>query len=502
MSSLYNLEPQPTAKVVLSTTSGDLTLELFAKQIPLASRNFLQHCLDGYYNNTVFHRLVPGFIIQGGDPTGTGHGGTSAVHEDGSPFADEFHSRLKFNRRGLLGMANDGADQNGSQFFLTLGATAELQGKHTMFGRIEGETIYNLMKMGEAEVTEVEGSERPMYPTRITGAEVLVNPFEDMVVRVREAPRTKQEAGSKKDAKKRKKPAGKNVLSFGGDDGDEDAAPVLKRSKVNPRFASADEQAPSRNDREAKAPTSLPTREPAPEIRLTSPEGPQPVKAPARLANKQPVLSPPPFEPPEPEPQLSALDKINAEIAATKASMKREVDTGSKQEERPKGALEAMIPETASRGRKRGKASDEKGAMDIFNSFRQKLANNSSAGGPEKPRGGAERDAANGLPGESKADAGAQAEGEDEEASLCDLHFIANCQSCKAWDGDENADAEAETDNDTDWMSHTLTFAKDVLGKDLEWKRKMEEIEVIDPREKARAIAQSQKDRRKEKPRS
>src|ERR1700761_2831956 len=188
MASVYNLEPQPTAKVVLNTTSGDITLELFAKQTPLASRNFLQHCLDGYYNGTIFHRLVSNFIIQGGDPTGTGSGGISAIN-DGEPFQDEFHSRLKFNRRGLLGMANEGKDSNGSQFFLTLGATPELQGKNTLFGRVEGDTIYNLMKMAEAELVEGEGSERPLYPTKVTGAELLVNPFEDMVVRVKEAPR-------------------------------------------------------------------------------------------------------------------------------------------------------------------------------------------------------------------------------------------------------------------------------------------------------------------------
>jgi peptidyl-prolyl cis-trans isomerase SDCCAG10 len=66
MSTLYNLEPQPTGKVLLKTTLGDIVLELWAKQVPLASRNFIQHCLDGYYDNTIFHRLVPGFIIQGG----------------------------------------------------------------------------------------------------------------------------------------------------------------------------------------------------------------------------------------------------------------------------------------------------------------------------------------------------------------------------------------------------------------------------------------------------
>ena len=120
-----------------------------------AARNFLQHCLDGYYNNTVFHRLVPGFIVQGGDPTGTGSGGISAIN-NGDAFEDEFHTRLKFNRRGLLGMANEGPNTNGSQFFFTLGATPELQGKNTMFGRIEGDTIYNLMKMADTELVGLE----------------------------------------------------------------------------------------------------------------------------------------------------------------------------------------------------------------------------------------------------------------------------------------------------------------------------------------------------------
>ncbi|KAL2058107.1 hypothetical protein ABVK25_001725 [Lepraria finkii] len=136
MSALYNLEPQPAAKVLLTTTSGDLTLELFAKQTPLASRNFLQLCLDGYYNGTIFHRLVPGFIIQGGDPTGTGHAGASRYPE--GPFEDEVHSRLKFNRRGLLGMANAGKNDNGSQFFLTLGIRRNCKGSIQCLGGWRG----------------------------------------------------------------------------------------------------------------------------------------------------------------------------------------------------------------------------------------------------------------------------------------------------------------------------------------------------------------------------
>ncbi len=134
MSTIYNLEPQPTGSVVIHTNRGELAVELFAKQAPLTCRNFLQLSLDGYYDNTSFHRLVPGFILQGGDPTGTGHGGESiydsgALGGDLDPwpmdqrqgknagamgvgFKDEFNSRLKFTRRGLVGMANESAPEH------------------------------------------------------------------------------------------------------------------------------------------------------------------------------------------------------------------------------------------------------------------------------------------------------------------------------------------------------------------------------------------------------
>lgn len=94
-------------------------MELWAREAPLASRNFIQHCLDGYYLNTYFHRLISGFMIQGGDPTGTGMGGESIY--DG-PFKDEFHQRLKFTKRGIIAMANSGKNTNKSQFFITFGA--------------------------------------------------------------------------------------------------------------------------------------------------------------------------------------------------------------------------------------------------------------------------------------------------------------------------------------------------------------------------------------------
>lgn len=518
MSTLYNLEPQPTAKAVLHTTSGDILLELFAQQTPLTSRNFLQLCLDGYYDNTIFHRLVPNFIIQGGDPTGTGSGGESS-HDGGAPFADEFHSRLKFNRRGVLGMANSGTkDDNGSQFFLTLGNTPELTGRNTMFGRVEGNTIFNLVKMGEADLAEEEGSERPLYPTRITGTEVLVNPFEDMVKRARVAARTTTEVPAKK---KPKKKAGKALLSFGGDDGDEPSAIApLKTAKFNPQLVSAGPDTqnpplPQPPKRPAPAPS---TQDRAPKRRLASrsPSPPTPPTPTPRepVSARKPSPSPTPPQSPPHNPSETLLERTNAQIAALKSSLKRtNIPTASTSSSNHKrSALEAMIPATSTRGRKRkgggaagaGVSREEQRALDEFVAFRRKLdAAAASANAPGLPKegkddggGGVDLDG-EGVASVSGAGAGV-ADPVDEEALLCDLHFIAECQSCGRWDaeqllqqdgGDGDEGGEGDGEGGVGWMVQKLSFERDRRGKDLEWKRQNEkELVVIDPREKERGL--------------
>nr|CDJ84808.1 Peptidyl-prolyl cis-trans isomerase domain containing protein [Haemonchus contortus] len=154
MSSQYINEPVTTGKVVLHTTAGDIEIELWTKECPLACRNFIQLCLEKYYDGTIFHRLVKDYIIQGGDPTGTGQGGESIY---GKPFKDEFHQRLRFNRRGLVGMANAGKDDNGSQFFFTVGNDVrELDKKHTLFGKIVGNTRVKEKKEKKREKKPVE----------------------------------------------------------------------------------------------------------------------------------------------------------------------------------------------------------------------------------------------------------------------------------------------------------------------------------------------------------
>jgi len=504
MSAIYNLEPQPTASAVIHTTQGEIAIELFAKQTPLTCRNFLQLSLDGYYDNTIFHRLVPGFILQGGDPNGTGHGGESiydggALSGDLDPwpmderrgknagpmgvnFKDEFHSRLKFNRRGLLGMANESSpDTNSSQFFFTLGKAEELTGKNTVFGRVAGDTIYNLAKWGEAEVQE--GSERPLYPVKITSIEILTNPFPEIKKRERkvrqEAPRTLQP-----EKKQKKRKGGKQLLSFGDDEGDVDNIPVIKKAKFDTRIVmDVEGEEPAQKKKKVKSSAKEEIKTELAKETEKSPSMDSPAPIAVKKEQHRPKSSPRESLEPERPAKKSLLERTNEEIAVVKASMKRTIHTEPIQEKK-KSALEQLIPETSVRGRRRrlgatnASTRDEQEALDILKSFRSKLeqaptekkvAHHPAAEVEEKGKG-IEQD-----------------EGEDE---VCDLHFVAGCQSCLAWD---KLDVKQDSD-DEGWMSHTLSFAADKLGKDLSYRKKAdEELVVIDPLEKARTLKEEKR---------
>ena len=129
-------ENNPTAEI--DTTLGKITIELFAKEAPDTVKNFVTLAEKGYYDGVIFHRVIPGFMIQGGDPTGTGSGGP------GYTFADEFAPGLKHDVPGTLSMANAGPNTNGSQFFITVAATPWLDGRHAIFGRVvEGMDVVN-----------------------------------------------------------------------------------------------------------------------------------------------------------------------------------------------------------------------------------------------------------------------------------------------------------------------------------------------------------------------
>ena len=168
----YISEPLTNGKVLLHTTVGDLDIELWSKEAPLACRNFVQLCMEKYYDDCIFHRIIKGFLAQTGDPTGSGGGGASVY---GEAFKDEFHSRLRFNRRGIVAMAGNGEDRNSneSQFFFTLGPCEWLQKKNTIFGKITGDTLFNLLQLNEAPCDD---NDRPLgrNPPRITSAEVTI----------------------------------------------------------------------------------------------------------------------------------------------------------------------------------------------------------------------------------------------------------------------------------------------------------------------------------------
>lgn len=232
---MSSIEPPTTAKVVLHTTKGPIEIELWAQQAPLACRNFIQLCASRYYENCVFHRIIKNYIVQSGDPSGTGYGGVP-IYDEGS-FKDEFNSRLKFNRRGLVGCANMGKpDSNGSQFIITLSPTPELNGKNTLFGRVVGDTIFNVLHIGESEVGK-EDDERPLYPTVITKTEIIIPYFKDLKSLEShenniQKSKTSVEA-SKVDKLKRKKPLVK-VSSYDDEDEEEDESDFRKRLKMKP----------------------------------------------------------------------------------------------------------------------------------------------------------------------------------------------------------------------------------------------------------------------------
>lgn len=120
--------------VVLETNKGDITLEIYEDKTPITAENFLTHVKNGYYDGVVFHRVIKNFMIQSGDPTGTGRGGESIY---GLPFKDEIVKGLAFDEAGVLAMANRGPNTNGSQFFITTANTYWLNGKHTIFGKVK-----------------------------------------------------------------------------------------------------------------------------------------------------------------------------------------------------------------------------------------------------------------------------------------------------------------------------------------------------------------------------
>ncbi|KAK9236588.1 cyclophilin-like domain-containing protein [Lipomyces kononenkoae] len=155
-----------SGNVRLETSMGLITIELYHSHAPMTCKNFYELARRGYYNGTIFHRIIPDFMVQGGDPSGTGRGGTSMY---GEKFDDEIHPDLKHVGAGIVSMANSGPNTNGSQFFITLAPTEWLDGKHTIFGRVS-EGIKVLQRMG---LVRTGAGDRPFEEVKIIRAVAL-----------------------------------------------------------------------------------------------------------------------------------------------------------------------------------------------------------------------------------------------------------------------------------------------------------------------------------------
>jgi peptidyl-prolyl cis-trans isomerase-like 1 len=153
-------------QVLLHTSLGDITFELYWDHAPRTCENFYELAKRGYYDGVIFHRIIENFMIQGGDPTGTGRGGSSIY---GGKFKDEITPELKHTGAGILSMANAGPNTNGSQFFITLAPTDWLDGKHTIFGRV----ISGMKVVQRLGVVATNTENRPLEDVKIIKAEAL-----------------------------------------------------------------------------------------------------------------------------------------------------------------------------------------------------------------------------------------------------------------------------------------------------------------------------------------
>ncbi|MBD3792556.1 MAG: peptidylprolyl isomerase [Campylobacterales bacterium] len=147
--------------VVLETNQGTIEVKMFPKVAPLAVENFTTHVQNGYYNGLIFHRVIKNFMIQGGDPTGTGTGGESIWNKE---FVNEYAPNVIFDRPFLLAMANHGPNTNGSQFFITTQVTPWLNGGYTIFGEVVS---------GQDTVTKIENTQTGMADRPVSEQKIL-----------------------------------------------------------------------------------------------------------------------------------------------------------------------------------------------------------------------------------------------------------------------------------------------------------------------------------------
>ena len=160
------IDESKTYAATFKTNHGEINLDLFVSKAPVTVNNFVFLARDGFYNGVIFHRVIPGFMIQGGDPTGTGRGGP------GYNFQDEFDPNLGFDNKGILAMANAGPGTNGSQFFVTTVPTPHLNGAHTIFGQVtNGQDVADAISL-----VQTSAGNKPASPIVIQGIDITKNP--------------------------------------------------------------------------------------------------------------------------------------------------------------------------------------------------------------------------------------------------------------------------------------------------------------------------------------
>ncbi|KAH9939133.1 cyclophilin-like protein [Amylocystis lapponica] len=421
--------------------------------------------MEGYYDGVIFHRIVPGFLIQTGDKTGTGGGGESFY---GEPFEDEIHPRLRFPHRGLVAMANNGSkNSNDSQFIITLDRADELHGKHTLFGRVVGDTIYNVMKIGEMEI---DANERPVYPPKIKGVRIIDNPFDDIVPRItaeekRVQQRAREKAQREREEEQRRRGAKKNVklLSFGADadqGGEEETVTFKKKAIVRPDLVDNPEM-----------PIAIPDLiPPRPKEKSKSQSAETNSKSSEKKAPPDSDLSQIRVKhAQEQTAEQSARAKEIARMEADIRKLARRTGGGDASDDepaakRPKHSVlaEEMARYAGGRGvHKKGKRRDEGDILAALDSFRSTLKRTAREPVPEP----VERDAQ-------------LEEGETEKEPRLP--------------GEE--DPGMEVDDDTGFLGHALTFPKD---NNEEVEKAERDYEVIDPRQRGARAKEEERERKR-----
>lgn len=374
------IEPPTTARVILETSKGPLEIELWAKEVPIASRNFLQRCIEGYYNGSKFHRVLRGFMVQAGAGW--------RDNASGSYIADEFHSRLKFTSstrsRGILGCANvpGKKNSNGSQFIITLSngpQTAALNRKNTVFGCVVGDSIYNLARI-ESEGDLEDDGETPLYPVEIKGANVIEPYFDDLLTAQPEQPKTllKKAVVAEPNLKKRaKKP--KVKLSYDDDDEDEEGETKLqptqrKRFKMKAAHEVMNDKSLVIESEQSKQPVN--NDDPKEVIPITN----QPV---IEKPTEPPVETIATIEPaPISKPIAKTSQELEQEFELLKSSLKRPSDNVAKNKT---PALSLVEAERASylinQPKRRKKDSDKREAQTLamLSKFTSKLSSATGA---------------------------------------------------------------------------------------------------------------------------